>query len=42
MVRDPGVCALVRNIMIEVEALANQRIAGAEKMGGHISTGGKK
>ena len=46
MVRGPGVCALVRNIMIEVEAVANklstelavsigQRIAGAEKAGAH-------
>jgi 2-dehydropantoate 2-reductase len=46
MVRDPDVCALVRNIMIEVEAVANkfgvdlpvsidQRIAGAEKVGEH-------
>jgi 2-dehydropantoate 2-reductase len=46
MVRDPGVCALVRQIMAEVEAVANklgielsvsidQRIAGAEKVGEH-------
>ena len=46
MVRDPDVCALVRNIMIEVEAVAcklqielpvsiDQRIAGAEKVGEH-------
>lgn len=46
MVRHPDVCALVRNIMIEVEAVANQlgielpvsidqRIAGAEKVGQH-------
>lgn len=46
MVRDPGVCALVREIMTEVEAVANklgielsvsidQRIAGAEKVGEH-------
>jgi len=46
MVRNPDVCALVRNIMIEVEAVANklgielpvsidQRIAGAEKVGEH-------
>ena len=46
MVRDSDVCALVRNIMIEVEAVANQlgmelpvsidqRIAGAEKVGEH-------
>ena len=46
MVRDPDVCALVRNIMAEVEAVAaklgmelpvsiDQRIAGAEKVGEH-------
>ncbi len=46
MVRDPDVCALIRNIMIEVESLADklsielpvsidQRIAGAEKVGEH-------
>src|SRR5580700_3058773 len=46
MVRDPGVCALVRNIMSEAEAVAaqlglelpitiEQRIAGAEKVGQH-------
>jgi 2-dehydropantoate 2-reductase len=46
MVRDPGVCALVRNIMGEAEAVAaqlglelpitiEQRIAGAEKVGEH-------
>jgi 2-dehydropantoate 2-reductase len=46
MVRDPGVCALVRNIMSEAEAVAaqlglelpitiEQRIAGAEKVGEH-------
>jgi 2-dehydropantoate 2-reductase len=46
MVRDPDVCALVRNIMVEVEAVASklgmelpvsidQRIAGAEKVGEH-------
>jgi len=46
MVRDPAVCALVREIMAEVEAVANklgielavsidQRIAGAEKVGEH-------
>ena len=46
MVRDPGVCTLVRDIMSEVEAVANklgielpvsidQRIAGAEKVGEH-------
>jgi 2-dehydropantoate 2-reductase len=46
MVRDPDVCGLVRNIMIEVEAVAaklgielpisiDQRIAGAEKVGEH-------
>lgn len=46
MVRDPDVCALVRNIMIEVEAVAHklglelpvsidQRIAGAGKVGQH-------
>ena len=46
MVQDPGVRDLVRNIMIEVEAVANkfgvelpvsidQRIAGAEKVGEH-------
>jgi 2-dehydropantoate 2-reductase len=46
MVRDPGVCTLVRDIMSEVEAVANklgielpvsidQGIAGAEKVGEH-------
>ncbi len=46
MVRDPGVCAVIRNIMREVEAVSNklgmelpisidQRIAGAEKVGEH-------
>lgn len=46
MVRDPGVCALIRNIMREVEAVSgklgmelpvsiDQRIAGAEKVGEH-------
>src|SRR6204780_4135890 len=46
MVRDPGVCALIRNIMQEVEAVSNklgmelpvsmdQRMAGAEKVGEH-------
>jgi 2-dehydropantoate 2-reductase len=46
MVRDPEVCALVRNIMSEAEAVAaqlglelpitiEQRIAGAEKVGEH-------
>jgi 2-dehydropantoate 2-reductase len=46
MIRDPGVCALVRNIMQETEAVASklgmelpvtidQRIAGAEKVGEH-------
>jgi 2-dehydropantoate 2-reductase len=46
MVRDPEVCAVVRNIMTEVEAVAaklgmdlpvtiDQRIAGAEKVGEH-------
>ena len=46
MARDPEVCPLVRNIMIEVEAVAaklglelpisiDQRIAGAEKVGEH-------
>jgi len=46
MVRDPGVCAVIRNIMQEVEAVAHklgvelpvsidQRIAGAEKVGEH-------
>jgi 2-dehydropantoate 2-reductase len=46
MVRDPGVCGLVRNIMMEVEIVASklgielpvtleQRIAGAEKVGEH-------
>ena len=46
MVQDPAVCALVRNIMIEVEVVANklgvelpvsidQRIAGAGKVGEH-------
>jgi 2-dehydropantoate 2-reductase len=46
MVRDPGVCAVIRNIMQEVEAVSRklgielpvsieQRIAGAEKVGDH-------
>jgi 2-dehydropantoate 2-reductase len=46
MVRDPGVCALIRNIMQEVESVSHklgmelpvtvdQRIAGAEKVGEH-------
>jgi 2-dehydropantoate 2-reductase len=46
MVRDPGVCSLIRNIMQEVEAVSSklgmelpvsidQRIAGAEKVGEH-------
>jgi 2-dehydropantoate 2-reductase len=46
IVRDPDTCALVRNIMIEAEAVAtklgmelpvsiDQRIAGAEKVGPH-------
>jgi 2-dehydropantoate 2-reductase len=46
MVRDPGVCAVIRNIMQEVEAVSrklgmelpvsiDQRIAGAEKVGEH-------
>ena len=46
MVRDPGVCLLIRNIMQEVEAVSSklgmelpvsidQRIAGAEKVGEH-------
>lgn len=46
MVRDPGVCSLIRNIMQEVEAVSakmgmqlpitvDQRIAGAEKVGEH-------
>ena len=46
MARDPGVCAIVRAMMMEVEAVANklgielpisidQRIAGAEKVGEH-------
>jgi 2-dehydropantoate 2-reductase len=46
MLRDPGVRSLIRNIMLEIEALANklgmelpvsvdQRIAGAEKVGEH-------
>jgi 2-dehydropantoate 2-reductase len=46
MVRDPGVCAVIRNIMLEVEAVSHklgmelpvtidQRIAGAEKVGEH-------
>jgi 2-dehydropantoate 2-reductase len=46
MARDPDVCPIVRNIMAEVEAVANklgvtlpisidQRIAGAEKVGEH-------
>src|SRR5271166_7009344 len=46
MVRDPGICSLIRNIMQEVEAVScklgmelpvsiEQRIAGAEKVGEH-------
>lgn len=46
MIRDPGVCSVIRNIMEEVEAVSNklgmelpisidQRIAGAEKVGEH-------
>src|SRR5580700_4135379 len=46
MVRDPGICSLIRNIMQEVEAVScklglelpvsiDQRIAGAEKVGTH-------
>jgi 2-dehydropantoate 2-reductase len=46
MVRDPGVCSVIRSIMEEVEAVSNklgmelpisiyQRIAGAEKVGEH-------
>jgi len=46
MVRDPGVCSVIRNIMREVEAVSgklgmelpvsiDQRIAGAEKVGEH-------
>ncbi len=46
MVRDPGVCSLIRNIMLEVESVSGklgmelpvsieQRIAGAEKVGEH-------
>lgn len=46
MVRDPGVCSVIRNIMGEVEAVSSklgmdlpvsidQRIAGAEKVGEH-------
>jgi len=46
MVRDPGVCSVIRNVMEEVEAVSNklglelpvsidQRIAGAEKVGDH-------
>src|ERR1700683_600023 len=46
MVRDPGVCWVIRNIMREVEAVSNklgmelpvsidQRMAGAEKVGEH-------
>jgi 2-dehydropantoate 2-reductase len=46
MVRDPGVCSLIRNIMQEVESVSrklgmelpvsiDQRIAGAEKVGEH-------
>jgi 2-dehydropantoate 2-reductase len=46
MVRDPGVCSVIRNIMQEVEAVSHklgmelpvsieQRIAGAEKVGEH-------
>ena len=46
MVRDPGVCSLIRNVMQEVEAVSGklgmelpisieQRIAGAEKVGEH-------
>src|SRR5580692_3208043 len=46
MVRDPGICSIIRNIMQEVEAVSrklglelpvsiDQRIAGAEKVGEH-------
>jgi len=46
MIRDPGVCSIIRNIMQEVEAVSHklgmelpisidQRIAGAEKVGQH-------
>jgi 2-dehydropantoate 2-reductase len=46
MVRDPGVCSVIRNVMQEVEAVSrklgmelpvsiDQRIAGAEKVGEH-------
>jgi 2-dehydropantoate 2-reductase len=46
MVRDPGVCSLIRNVMQEVEGVSrklgmelpvsiDQRIAGAEKVGEH-------
>ena len=46
MVRDPGVCSVIRNVMQEVEAVSRklgidlpvsieQRIAGAEKVGEH-------
>jgi 2-dehydropantoate 2-reductase len=46
MVRDPGICSMIRNIMQEVEAVScklgmelpvsiDQRIAGAEKVGKH-------
>jgi 2-dehydropantoate 2-reductase len=46
MVRDPGVCSVIRNIMLEVEGISgklgmelpvsiDQRIAGAEKVGEH-------
>ena len=46
IVRDPGVCSLIRNIMLEVAAVSSklgmelpvsidQRIAGAEKVGEH-------
>ena len=46
MVRDPGVCSVIRNIMQEVEAVSHklgmelpvsidQRVAGAEKVGEH-------
>jgi 2-dehydropantoate 2-reductase len=46
MVRDPGVCSVIRSIMQEVEAVSlklgmelpvsiDQRIAGAEKVGEH-------
>jgi len=46
MVRDPGVCSVIRSIMLEVEAVSHklgmelpvsidQRIAGAEKVGEH-------